>query len=432
MKAVRRILSLVLVLILLVSVTATAFAAFTPDASKVHMYKEQVFDALGWDVSEDEYGFYNYGYLFEYNADNSATSDEATPDYVAVHASYGLSSYEVTAETIGNYIVKSGSLHHPYKLGYHIYSTADREIYTLLEAYEADLPNVEFALSMLGEKEYMYRDVFKDYMDETYMEFFEYKELYSYYAENVTADEATPDYLLIYGHSAVAPSYSYGIFGDYIVHTDYFYPDDLPYYVITQKGTVLTLREAWDAQLGGIEEVFTDYGLGKMLGDMDGDRKLTVRDATYIQKCLAGLMEFPEEDEVRGIPVSYDDSPDENVRYISDFDGDDQRTVKDATAIQKKIAGIEDNKNHRPAFEYDCVLILSNKDYPILSVEDFPEYDFASVELTLYEDYTDLVIYELILSTPGEANVLEAVDALKYREGVDFETAMPNYLAYID
>lgn len=80
-----------------------------------------------------------------------------------------------------------------------------------------------------------------------------------------------------------------------------------------------------------------EINLGEIIGDIDKDGKLTVKDATYIQKCVAGLLNYPEDDEIR-----YDgtEAP-AFLIYISDFNRDVERNVKDATAIQKHIAGLE-------------------------------------------------------------------------------------------
>ena len=89
------------------------------------------------------------------------------------------------------------------------------------------------------------------------------------------------------------------------------------------------------------DEIFAyldENNIGEIIGDMDNDRKVTVKDATYIQKCIANIIEFPEND-----AVSADYWYTEGygyLAYLSDFNRDGERNVKDATAIQKHIAGI--------------------------------------------------------------------------------------------
>ena len=82
-----------------------------------------------------------------------------------------------------------------------------------------------------------------------------------------------------------------------------------------------------------------ENNIGEIIGDMDNDRKVTVKDATYIQKCLANIIEFPESDAVSA-DFWYTEGYG-HLAYISDFNRDDVRNIKDATAIQKYIAGVE-------------------------------------------------------------------------------------------
>ena len=65
----------------------------------------------------------------------------------------------------------------------------------------------------------------------------------------------------------------------------------------------------------------------KILGDVDGDGKVTVIDATFIQRKLAGLAN-----------ESFDES-------AADADEDGSVTVVDATCIQRKLAGLPTNEN---------------------------------------------------------------------------------------
>lgn len=58
-------------------------------------------------------------------------------------------------------------------------------------------------------------------------------------------------------------------------------------------------------------------------GDSNCDGKVNVRDATYIQKCLANIEEA-----------------DELSTIVSDFNQDGNVTIKDATAVQKAVAGL--------------------------------------------------------------------------------------------
>lgn len=157
--------------------------------------------------------------------------------------------------------------------------------------------------------------------------------------DETTIDKATPDYVLVFAiEPMVSPAYSAGIFGDRYLLQEYnvYYPYYLGYHIITTEDMkVYTLHEAWDAGIEGIEDVFEVYGLGQIRGDSDLNRKIDIRDATFLQKCLVGLESFSDDEYVGGL--THTDVVNDRV---SDMDMDGEVNVKDVTAIQKYIAGI--------------------------------------------------------------------------------------------
>lgn len=66
-----------------------------------------------------------------------------------------------------------------------------------------------------------------------------------------------------------------------------------------------------------------------LLGDVNGDKKITVSDATAIQKIVAGLLTFQGD----------------IAKLCLDADQNDSVNIKDATIIQKHIAGLDANEN---------------------------------------------------------------------------------------
>lgn len=187
-----------------------------------------------------------------------------------------------------------------------------------------------------------------DSIDGGDIENYMYKPLYYHYP-TATTDEASedePDYLLLFaGCNYMSPAYSAASFGDRYLVQEYniYYPYTLGMYILTTKDMkVYNLREAWDMEIDGIEDVFTDYGLGEIRGDSDGDDEITVKDATYIQKCIAGIQKFQEREYVEGFGEP--DQKDKEGFFsgrVSDMNMDGTVNVKDATAIQKFVAGIE-------------------------------------------------------------------------------------------
>lgn len=178
----------------------------------------------------------------------------------------------------------------------------------------------------------------------TYPGYF-YVHLYNHYpAGAATADESTPDYVLVHaGNDICSPAGSAGGFGDYLVTAaNIYYPYTLGYYIITTEDmNVLTLREAWDAQIPNIEDVFEDYGLGVKRGDSNLDGEINIKDATFIQKCIAGIEEFADGEYAGGFAEGGQGEDGFYHGRVSDVNIDDEVNVKDATTIQKRLAGLE-------------------------------------------------------------------------------------------
>ena len=176
-------------------------------------------------------------------------------------------------------------------------------------------------------------------------EHYMYYSLYNHYPEGVSsADEATPDYALVFcGSNMVSPAYSGGTFGDRYILQEYniYYPYLLGFHIfVPETLTFLTLREAWDMQIDGIEDVFEDYGLGYIRGDADFDREINIKDATFIQKCLAGIESFEDKDYVSGFVEDGQKTEGRYVARVSDMNRDAEVNIKDVTAIQKYVVGI--------------------------------------------------------------------------------------------
>ena len=158
-------------------------------------------------------------------------------------------------------------------------------------------------------------------------------------------------------------------------------------------------------------------------GDVDMDGVVTVKDATAIQKGLAGLEYLTAVQ-----------------RYLADPNGEGV-TVKSATAIQKHIAGLGDGSSIDEFLEMKYKNKFSNKiefqehscvDHIIVqpinpsqeyTLEDFSEYDFCKIEVYLFEfdSYPDIKECVLYLSNPGKENVEEAIRALDYRANLDLK-----------
>ena len=114
----------------------------------------------------------------------------------------------------------------------------------------------------------------------------------------------------------------------YPFHTGYAIYD-------AQLNEIIDIEKADISKYPDFEKGLEEARVGNPFGDADMDSKLTVMDATFIQRALAQMCEFSKFDDtyykVDGVVL----------KYISDFDRDGERTVMDATAIQHKLAGLE-------------------------------------------------------------------------------------------
>ena len=165
-----------------------------------------------------------------------------------------------------------------------------------------------------------------------------YYELYEYYSENNT-DKSSPDYVLFYLSSGIVTDGPWAtVIGDYYFSSnggEYPYSSGYGIY-IPHTDEVFDIESAYKLQIEGIDNIFTEAGIGKLIGDMDKDRKLTIKDATIIQKGLANLIEFSG-DPIEAF-IQTDNPP---LKYGSDFNRDCKLNIKDATAIQKHLVGLE-------------------------------------------------------------------------------------------
>lgn len=178
-------------------------------------------------------------------------------------------------------------------------------------------------------EEYFIEYLNSEYENESFLYY--YDELYVYSEENT----ATADYVIVECYKDyIASVGGIRLITDGLVFiSDYNHcPYSLSYFVfIPESSQILTVEEAIK-NIPDISGVLLESGICRMLGDANNDGELNIRDATAIQKKLAGLITLDDE-------YSYDFSTvKENIGYYSDFNCDDNLNIRDATAIQKFIA----------------------------------------------------------------------------------------------
>lgn len=168
-------------------------------------------------------------------------------------------------------------------------------------------------------------------------------------------------------------------------------------------------------------------------GDVDMDGSVTVKDATAVQKGLAGIIYLTSVQRFLAEP---------DLKEVS---------VKSATAIQKHLAGIDgvicpygDTKELPDSDLFTCkisdkanfsdteILIASNSKFGEMTLEDFPEYEFTAIS-----SFADLIekeykFYTLTLKNPGRESVMEAIEVLTYRANIDLIIVQPNYMYILE
>ncbi len=167
-----------------------------------------------------------------------------------------------------------------------------------------------------------------------------YREILPFYAGfewyEKPEEGTVPDFLLVHtAEGVVSEEPAVGRIGYYVVTAEHTYSgDELGYYVYFPKeDKVYSLEDAYKAYPEYSEKMismldYPDSGHYRLIGDADDNNRIDIKDATRIQKRVAGfdLGEIYREHLEIG---------------ASDFNADGNLNVRDATEIQKFIAGIE-------------------------------------------------------------------------------------------
>ena len=149
------------------------------------------------------------------------------------------------------------------------------------------------------------------------------------------------DWVLLYTYvDAPDPWYGMGIISNRVIVSGTFplFTFGMALYD-TQKKAFYDLYKMWDyVEYDGLAKAIDKYGKGKLLGDIDCDDSISIIDATIIQRCLAGLCDYPESDWIKESDVVNDFF--KPIHYYSDFNRNGERDILDATAIQRHLAGL--------------------------------------------------------------------------------------------
>ncbi len=214
--------------------------------------------------------------------------------------------------------------------------------------------------------EFMYKDKFDSvYKPDSNGGLIDYDEIYFHKDKNNDTD-----WVMIHADGIHDEGgFQFGIFGDifFNIAMGYSYPFEFNigiYDVAEDK--FYDLIDAWNMDYDNLHEIFyetatSSYMKSKrnfcydIIGDVDKDGALTIKDATEIQKHLTGMISYNFIDEFnvsdillfsdRPLYEKYDEKYGININviWISDYNSDGKLNIKDATAIQKKLAKIDCN-----------------------------------------------------------------------------------------
>lgn len=192
------------------------------------------------------------------------------------------------------------------------------------------------------ESQDMYREKFKEkYIRYSWQNSWTYNELYHHYDESGSVDWVlvqahyglntdNGDRILVRGHRVV-------LVCPYISGTEQIpFVNGYAVYDVKQD-EFIDITNPNVSAYDGFGDAYDQYGIGRFIGDVDGDYEISVTDATIIQRCDAVLCDYPEDDEIE----SHLHSPYIiEQKYYSDFNRDGERNILDATCIQRYLIGM--------------------------------------------------------------------------------------------
>lgn len=233
-------------------------------------------------------------------------------------------------------------------------------------AFENDLSFKNLSTS----EEYKYKDKVIKLLENPEISI--YHESYEHYS---SPKEAIPDFVLITAFGGEPADMEITkIFGDYVLYSpDLKYPGgEFGYYIyLPNKNEIYTLTKAFEKGIEGVYNVFTEGYIGELLGDVNYDNKLNIRDATMIQHHLAGYDNMNIESVHGGYTLP-----------VADFNCDGKLNIRDATAIQKRLAKLD-----KKSLEY-TVLDTSE----IFTSADFKEVKNIAKTKAQFETMTSQII----------------------------------------
>lgn len=421
----KKILSLGLIFILVFSCFALSVSAYEPSLES--LFKEPFIwynKNLGSTVDEESLYIRHIGSARKYDV---------------YRAYYGEIIPLESQQMIGNYIFTYGSLVGDEELNpTGLYAYNGVELMTLKEAYDKDLVDLDLLYEESVPKDGMVfigeDNELKTKCKTAYIEQYEIKGEMAQYAhvpfaiqyENYAVFRVYPG--IVQPMESFQYMYGYLFWEANIIGHEKENPTGL--YTLDNYGNVETLYATVNKSFIDLDELYPTLSKVApmyMSGDIDSDSKITIKDATLIQKYLAKIPEAL--DVVNDHDVGYCVMEVDQPWGLDMFGGYSEVTIKDATYIQKVVANMIIPHNNVPPFDYNNVIVYIDgenikNEY---TLEDFPEYEFDSIE-RWDSQYLELSILTLSLKNPGKSNLINAVNSLKHRVGTEFSDVTPEYI----
>ena len=195
------------------------------------------------------------------------------------------------------------------------------------------------------------------------------------------------------------------------------------HYTLDKYGNVETIDQTADKGFIDLDEIFpviSELTEMHLRGDADGDKQLTIKDATLIQKYLAKYPDAVEKIWTHPIMFHVADANLSGLR-IDAINDDSEINIKDATYIQKKVAKMIKEEESTLFADNAISIHIWQDEVKEYTVEDFPEFEAEKVE-RWDSGMLELTVLTVYLKNPGKSNVINAVNSLKYREGTEFDS----------
>lgn len=158
--------------------------------------------------------------------------------------------------------------------------------------------------------------------------------IYEYLGVVDTDNDEIKNYAIVYAHWATCPeACDGGVVGDrYFWQGQLFSPFRFGYALYDlENDKFIQIDENILTDYPFVADIMDEYLIGTPFGDADGDKVLTVMDATFIQRSLVNLVSFPADEYF----LEYGNYP---TQRRSDINFDSSVDILDATAIQLKLS----------------------------------------------------------------------------------------------